>query len=130
MGRWQARVPQAATSMSLSGPHGIGTCLGARTRIIRDGKLLRATGFGFANLAQQRPMRAETLINVGSVTKTATCIVVMQLWERKKFGLDDDVNVHLSFPVRNFAYPDFPVTFRLLLTHTSAITDGPAYEKS
>jgi CubicO group peptidase (beta-lactamase class C family) len=103
---------------------------GLSLAIIRDGNLLRATGFGFANLAQQRPMRADTLINVGSVTKTATCIAVMQMWERKKFTLDDDVNAHLPFPVRNFAYPDFPITFRQLLTHTSSIADGPAYEKS
>ena len=41
---------------------------GLSLAIIRDGKLQRATGFGFANLAQQRPMRADTLINVGSVT--------------------------------------------------------------
>jgi CubicO group peptidase (beta-lactamase class C family) len=54
----------------------------------------------------------------------------MQLWERKKFALDDDVNAYLSFPVRNFAYPGLPVTFRQLLTHTSSIADGPAYEKS
>jgi CubicO group peptidase (beta-lactamase class C family) len=103
---------------------------GLSLAIIRDGKLLRATGFGFANLAQRRPMRADTLINVGSVTKTATCIAVMQLWERKKFALDGDVNAYLSFPVRNFAYPGVPVTFRQLLTHTSSIGDGPAYENS
>jgi CubicO group peptidase (beta-lactamase class C family) len=103
---------------------------GLSLAIIRDGKLLRAAGFGFANLAQQIPMRADTLINVGSVTKTATCTAVMQLWERKKFDLDDDVNAHLSFPVRNFGYPGVPVTFRQLLTHTSSIADGPAYAKS
>lgn len=103
---------------------------GLSLAIIRDGKLLRATGFGFANLAQERPMRADTLINVASVTKTATCIAVMQLWERKKFALDGDVNAYLSFSVRNVAYPEAPVTFRQLLTHTSSIADGPAYDKS
>jgi CubicO group peptidase (beta-lactamase class C family) len=103
---------------------------GLSLAIIRDGKLQRATGFGFANLAQQRPMRADTLINVASVTKTATCIAVMQLWERKKLALDGDVNAYLPFPVRNFAYPEVPVTVRQLLTHISSIADGPAYEKS
>ena len=103
---------------------------GLSLAIIRDGKLLRATGFGFSNLAQQRPMRADTLINVGSVTKTATCIAVMQLWEQKKFALDGDVNAYLSFPVRNVAHPSDSVTFRQLLTHTSSIADGPAYDTS
>jgi len=103
---------------------------GLSLAIIRDGKLLRATGYGFANIAQQRPMRADTLINVGSVTKTTTCTAVMQQWERKKFSLDDDVNTYLSFRVRNTAYPDVPVTFQQLLTHTSSIADGPAYDRS
>jgi CubicO group peptidase (beta-lactamase class C family) len=97
---------------------------------IRHGKLEHAMAFGFANLEQQRPMRADTLINIASVTKTVTCIAVMQLWERKQFPLDADVNAYLSFPVRNFAYPEVPVTFRQLLTHTSSIADGPALDKS
>jgi CubicO group peptidase (beta-lactamase class C family) len=75
-------------------------------------------------------MRADTLINVASVTKTLTCIAVMGLWERKKFALDADVNPYLSFPVRNASYPNVPVTFRQLLTHTSSIADGPAYDES
>jgi CubicO group peptidase (beta-lactamase class C family) len=103
---------------------------GVSLAIIRDGRLLYTEGYGFANLAQRRPMRADTLINVGSVTKTITCTAVMQLWERKRFALDDDVNAHLPFAVRNPGYPAVPVTFRQLLTHTSSIADGPAYEES
>ena len=103
---------------------------GLSVAIIRDGKLASATGFGSANIAQQRQMRADTIINVGSVTKTVTCIAVMQLWEQKKFTLDGDVNTCLPFRVRNPAYPGEPLTFRQLLTHTSSIGDGPAYAKS
>jgi CubicO group peptidase (beta-lactamase class C family) len=103
---------------------------GLSLAIVRDGKLVRATGFGYADLAQQRPMRANTLINIASVTKTATCTAVMQLWEQKKFALDDDVNAFLQFVLRNPAHPQLPVTFRQLLTHTSSIADGPAYGQS
>src|SRR5476651_2631592 len=46
---------------------------GLSLAIVRDGKLVRAAGFGYADLAHQRPMRADTLINIASVTKTATC---------------------------------------------------------
>jgi CubicO group peptidase (beta-lactamase class C family) len=103
---------------------------GLALAIVRDGKLERTAGYGFANLAQQRSMCADTVINVASVTKTATCIAVMQLWERKKFVLDSDVNAYLPFPVRNPAYPEAPMRFRQLLTHTSSIADGPLYDKS
>ncbi|MCP4639886.1 MAG: serine hydrolase, partial [bacterium] len=54
----------------------------------------------------------------------------MQLWEQERFRLDDDVNEYLSFPVRNPRHPDTAITFRHLLTHTSSIRDGDAYEES
>ena len=103
---------------------------GLALAIVRDGGLLCAKGFGWANLAQRRAMQADTLLNVASLTKTATCIAVMQLWEQEKFGLDDDVNAYLPFPVRNPLHPRSPLTFRQLLTHTSSIVDGPAYGRS
>jgi CubicO group peptidase (beta-lactamase class C family) len=103
---------------------------GLSLAIVRDGRLLRAAGFGYADLARLRPMRAETLINIASVTKTATCTAVMQLWEQNKFALDDDVNAYLPFVVRNPFHPQVTVTFRQLLTHTSSIADGPAYGQS
>jgi CubicO group peptidase (beta-lactamase class C family) len=103
---------------------------GLALAIIRDGTLVRAAGFGYANLAQRRPMQADMLINIASITKTATCTAVMQLWEQKKFALHDDVNAYLPFLVRHPMYAHLPVTFRQLLTHTSSIADGPAYGDS
>jgi len=47
----------------------------------------------------------------------------MQLCERGAFGLEDDINACLPFPVRHPEYPLRPVTFRMLLTHTSGIAD-------
>lgn len=103
---------------------------GLSLAIVRNGELLRTAAFGFANVAQKRLMRADTLINIASVTKTITCTAVMQLWEQGKFTLDDDVNKHLPFVVRNPAYPQVPITVRQLLSHVSSIADGPAYEAS
>ena len=45
---------------------------GLSLAIVRDGKLLRVAGYGYADLKHRRPMTADTLINVGSVTKTMT----------------------------------------------------------
>jgi hypothetical protein len=54
----------------------------------------------------------------------------MQLWEKGKFELDDDINQYLPFPVRNPSHPDSPISFRSLLTHRSSIADSPAYGSS
>jgi CubicO group peptidase (beta-lactamase class C family) len=103
---------------------------GLSLAVIDDGQLVYTGGFGWANLQKHRPMNAYTLINIASVTKTITCTAVMQLWERGKFELDDDVSKYLPFGLRNPAYPDRAVTIRQLLVHTSSIADGPHYSTS
>jgi CubicO group peptidase (beta-lactamase class C family) len=103
---------------------------GLAIAILHQGNVLLTAGYGYADLAQKRPMQPETLLNLASITKTLTCTALMQLWEQGKFALDDDVNTHLTNPVRNPKYPQTPITFRNLLTHTSSIGDGPAYGES
>lgn len=98
--------------------------------IVYEGSLLRTAGYGWANIARQRPMQPDTLINIASVTKTITCTAVMQLVERGKLGLDDDINRYLPFRVAHPTHPNARITVRQLLTHTSSITDGPAYQQS
>jgi len=75
-------------------------------------------------------MTPNTLMNIGSISKTITATAIMQLWEEGEFQLDDNINNHLPFPVKNPFHPNEPITFRQLLTHTSSINDGPAYEES
>jgi len=103
---------------------------GCSIAIVHDGKLLRTAGYGWANLDAKRPMRPGTLLNIASVTKTLTCTAVMQLQEQGKFQLDDPINRYLPFAIHNPKYPDMVLTVRQLLTHTSSISDGPAYEES
>jgi len=49
----------------------------------------------------------------------------MQLYEQGFFDLDDDINDHLSFSLRNPNYPDIPITFRMLLSHQSSLAEDP-----
>jgi CubicO group peptidase (beta-lactamase class C family) len=72
-------------------------------------------------------MTLETLENVGSISKTVVTTALMQLWEKGRFKLDDDVAKYLTFPVRNPTHPRDAITVRYLLTHTSSIADGSAY---
>jgi CubicO group peptidase (beta-lactamase class C family) len=48
----------------------------------------------------------------------------MQLYEKGLFNLDDDVNTVLPFDLRNPNFPDEPITFRMLLSHTSSLNDN------
>ena len=105
--------------------------VGMACAIAGPGRVWWSDGFGLADVGHQRPMLADTLINVASVSKTVTATAVMQLWEQKRFDLQGDVARHLPFPLRNPHFPDVPITFEQLLTHRSSIRDnGPAYDRT
>ena len=103
---------------------------GLAAAIVKGDSLVWAQGYGWADLDNQIPMSPDTLINVGSVSKTVTNAAVLRLWEDGRIDLDADVSAYLPFKVRHPDHPEEPITIRQLLTHTSSIADGSAYEES
>ena len=71
-------------------------------------------------------MTSDTLFELASISKTVIAAAVMQLWEQGRLDLDKDVNSYLPFQVVNPHVPDVPITTRMLMTHTSSITDNTA----
>lgn len=100
---------------------------GMACAIVDRGRVKWAKGFGLADVEHERPMLADTVINVASVSKTVTAAAVMQVWEHHQLSLHDDIGKHLPFPVRNPRFPEAPITLEQLLTHRSSIKDGPSY---
>jgi CubicO group peptidase (beta-lactamase class C family) len=94
--------------------------------IARGDEVVWRMGYGLANMSKRIPFTPDTPFQIASVSKTITATAVMQLRDRGLFTLDDDVNRFLRFPVRNPKYPDQPITFRHLLTHTSSLDEGEA----
>ena len=92
--------------------------------IMRNGQLLLAKGYGFADVEGQKPVDpATTLFRTGSVSKLFTWVSVMQLVEQGKLDLDRDVNDYLkTFRIAD-AF-DQPITLRHIMTHTSGFEDG------
>ena len=86
--------------------------------------------YGYARIEDSVETAPTTVFDLASVSKTATAVCLMQLWEQGRFGLDDNVSDYLPFPVRHSGYPDSAITFRMLLTHTSGIVDyWPTFER-
>ena len=100
---------------------GVAACL------VKNNRTVWSNTYGFADLERQIPMSLDWVQNICSISKTFATTALMQLWEQGRFQLDDDVSDYLSFPVRNPAHPDIPITFRHLLTHQSSIRDGEWY---
>ena len=94
---------------------------GVALLVARKGEIVRAQGFGFANVELRVPVKPETLFQSGSVGKQFTATAIMMLVEQGKIGLDDSITKY--FPEAPPAWK--PVTVRHLLTHTGGFTDYP-----
>ena len=58
---------------------------GATISIVKDGKLLFAKGYGYADVQKKQPVSAqETLFRPGSISKLFTWTAIMQLFEQGK----------------------------------------------
>jgi len=95
---------------------------GAVVSVVKDGRILLAKGYGYADFAAKKPVVADkTLFRPGSISKVFTATAVMQLVEQGKLDLDRDVNGYLDFEIPK-TYPE-PVTLRRLLTHTAGFEE-------
>lgn len=107
-----------------------GDLVGFAAGIIEEDKMVWSMTRGMADLKQEVPVNTNTLFVLASLSKTVTGAVLMSLYDKGKFALDDDINLYLPFQVRNPKYPDIPITFRMLLAHTSSLYDNSAYISS
>jgi CubicO group peptidase (beta-lactamase class C family) len=96
---------------------------GLSVAIVRGGKTVFARGYGYADVARARRVTADTAFHIASVSKTVTGAAMMLLWQDGAFRLDDPIAPHVDFPVAHPKFPDAPITFRQLFTHTSGISD-------
>jgi methyl acetate hydrolase len=98
-------------------------------------RVLYQSGFGVADVATGRPLTADALFRIASMTKPVTSVALMQLVEQGRVGLDDPGEKYLpelvglqvveSFDAATGAYrlrpAARPPTVRHFLTHTSGL---------
>lgn len=83
--------------------------------VAKDGKILYEKAVGWADYLHRDSLKINSEFELASVTKTFTSVAILQLVEKKKISLDD--NVKKFFP--NFPYDG--ITIRLLLSHRSGM---------
>jgi CubicO group peptidase (beta-lactamase class C family) len=96
---------------------------GATACVVKDGKILFAKGYGFADEKKRIPVVAgETLFRIGSISKLFTWTSVMQLVQQGKLDLNKDINTYL----KDFQIPPTykePITLKHLMTHSPGFED-------
>lgn len=95
--------------------------------------------FGVDGRTCVRPLVAETVLRVASMSKLVTALVVLRLVQAGRLALDADVGALLAGGdapparaplralLRNPAFPAARITVRQLLSHTSSLRDGEVY---
>jgi len=79
---------------------------------------------GEADRATHRAVSADDPVRIASISKLVTTLGVMRMVDKGQLDLDRDVSDYLGWPLRNPAFPDRPITLRLLLSHRSSLIDG------
>ncbi len=92
---------------------------GLSLAVVRNGRVIKAKGYGLANVELKVPATPDSVYQIGSMTKQFTAAGIMLLVENGTVSLDEAIDKYL---------PDLPlawrgVTVRHLLTHTSGIKD-------
>jgi CubicO group peptidase (beta-lactamase class C family) len=94
---------------------------GLALAVMRHGQLVRAQGYGLANLEHQVPVHPDTVFEIGSTGMQFTAVAVMFLVEDGKIRLDESVRKYLPEAPASWA----PITVRNLLNHTSGLPSTP-----
>jgi D-alanyl-D-alanine-carboxypeptidase/D-alanyl-D-alanine-endopeptidase len=96
--------------------------------VVANGRLVYVRGLGVQDLESNRPVTADTLFRIASMTKAFTALTVLKLRDEGKVQLDAPAETYVP-ELRGWKYPtqDSPrIRVRDLLNHTAGfVTDDP-----
>ena len=98
---------------------------GAALAIIHHGKLVRAQGYGYANIEHRVPVHPDTIFQSGSIGKQFTSTAIMLMVEDGKLRLDESIRTYLPESPKSWQ----PIKLRHILTHTSGIAGDPGFDR-
>ena len=98
---------------------------GMSVAIIRDGQLVSAEGYGLRDANAQLPMTADTVMPIGSITKTFTALALGMLVDEGKLDWDEPVITYIPTLKLSSALLTENVTVRDLMCHRTGV---PKYD--
>ncbi|HLW82863.1 MAG TPA: serine hydrolase domain-containing protein [Candidatus Acidoferrales bacterium] len=90
---------------------------GLSLAVALDGRVIKAKGYGYADLEFRAPVTTDTFFESGSIGKQFTATAVMMLVEEGKIGLEDKITKY--FPDAPASWND--ITIRELLSHEAGL---------
>lgn len=106
--------------------------VGIQVAVVDNGAIVGTYGSGWATLDTD-PMTPDHKMRIASLSKIVIGMTAMKMQEEGLIRIDDNIDDYWDAKVQNGYYPDIPITFRTLLTHTSSLPahayiDGCSYQ--
>ena len=101
--------------------------VGLAVAAVYKGETIYSNAFGYRDRENKIAYKEDDLLRIASISKTFVATSIMQLIEQGKLSLDTDISTLMGFSVRNPYYSSTAVTVRMLLSHTSSLSDNNGY---
>jgi CubicO group peptidase (beta-lactamase class C family) len=92
---------------------------GLSVAVVRNGRVIKAKGYGSADLELGTPVTPAFRFGLGSISKQFTATAIMQLAEEGRLAVDDPVTKYVDSLPPHWGR----ITIRQLLTHTSGLPE-------
>ncbi len=101
--------------------------MGLSVAVVKNNKIIYTQSFGSKSRENNAPLTNDCIFRIASISKSFSATSIMQLAERKKLSIDQDVSELIGFKVRNPKFPETVITLRLMMSHLSSINDSQGY---
>lgn len=96
--------------------------VGASVVLIKGKEEFKYT-YGYRSLIDKKPVEDDTIFRIASISKVIISMAALKLVEDGLLDIDEDISKYLGYQIRNPKYPHIPITTKMLMLHTSSITD-------
>lgn len=100
---------------------------GLAVAVVKDSKIIYSNTKGYKDLDAGIPWEENDVLRIASISKSFTATGILQLVEQGKLSLDADVAELMGLGFRNPNFPEQSITVRMLLSHTSSLSDSNGY---
>jgi CubicO group peptidase (beta-lactamase class C family) len=99
--------------------------VGVAVGIVDHGSIVKAAGYGKANIELDVPVSAKTVFKIASLSKQFIAVAILELSQKNKLSLNDPVTKYIRHAPQSWK----SITIRHLLNHTSGLpVDPPGFE--
>ncbi|PWI46932.1 serine hydrolase, partial [Candidatus Heimdallarchaeota archaeon B3_Heim] len=97
---------------------------GMSVLITKDNDVIYDRGFGYGDLTKRKPATSDTLYGIASITKSMTCLAILQLFQNGKLNIHDSISKYLPIELN---FKDKPITLHHLMSHSSGMPSLDTY---